>query len=195
MRDGTDVKVRVLRPGDSAALEKFVDGLSEDSIYYRFLTAGVSKETLVSELSPRPACLSLVAIVGERIVGLASYCRSSPEMAEVGLLIADDFQGKGRHFRLVPGTGVHIPVNAPHWVKNDANISVSVSMNFEWRDEKLYNVYRANHFLRRLGIQPCPPGVSTFADTIKHKTIQSTYLPLRHTLKSARGFYRRLAHS
>lgn len=95
MRDGSSAEVRVLRPGDSTALESFVDGLSEDSIYYRFLTLGISKATLVSELSPRPGCLSLIAVVNERIVGLSSYCRSGTETAEVGLLIADDFQGKG----------------------------------------------------------------------------------------------------
>ncbi|HKT21027.1 MAG TPA: GNAT family N-acetyltransferase, partial [Nitrososphaerales archaeon] len=53
------------------------------------------RETLVSELSPRPGCLSLVAVVGERIVGLTSYCRSGQESAEVGLLIVDEYQGRG----------------------------------------------------------------------------------------------------
>lgn len=95
LRDGTKAKVRTLRPSDSVALEKFVGSLSEESIYYRFLTTGISRETLVSELSPRSGCLSLVAVVEDRIVGLSSYCRSGPEAAEVGLLIIDEYQGRG----------------------------------------------------------------------------------------------------
>lgn len=95
LRDGARARVRVLRPGDTAELEKFVGGLSEDSIYYRFLTSGISREALISELSPRTGCLSLVAIMDGRIVGLSSYCRSGPEAAEVGLLILDEYQGRG----------------------------------------------------------------------------------------------------
>lgn len=94
-RDGAVARVRVLRPGDTLELERFVDGLSEDSIYYRFLTSGISRETLVSELSPTPGSLSLIAVMDDRIVGLSSYCRSGKETAEVGLLILDGFQGRG----------------------------------------------------------------------------------------------------
>ncbi|MDE1858400.1 MAG: GNAT family N-acetyltransferase [Thaumarchaeota archaeon] len=95
MRDGAIAQVRVLRQSDVPDLGRFVDGLSEDSIYYRFLTSGISREALLSELSPKPGCVSLVAVAKGRIVGLSSYCRSGPETAEVGLLIIDEYQGKG----------------------------------------------------------------------------------------------------
>ena len=35
---------------------------------------------------------------------------------------------------LEPGNGVHIPINAPHWLKNGNNISVTASFNFQFRD-------------------------------------------------------------
>jgi acetate---CoA ligase (ADP-forming) len=144
MRDGTDVEVRVLRPGDSDALEEFVDGLSEDSIYYRFLTAGISKETLVSELSPRPGCLSLIAIVRERIVGLASYCRSGPEMAEVGLLIADDFQGKGL------GTGLTERIAR---AANEDGISAFEAV-IDWNNTRMIELVRTLGFPTSERVEP-----------------------------------------
>lgn len=95
MRDGTSVQIRVLRESDIAELGRFVDGLSEDSVYYRFLTSGMSREALLREVSPKPGCVSLVAAVKGRIVGLSSYCRSGSGTAEVGLLIIDEYQGRG----------------------------------------------------------------------------------------------------
>ena len=95
LRDGASAQVRALGDSDSAALERFIAGLSEETIYYRFLTTGISRESLVGELSPRRGCLVLVAMFEEKIVGLASYCRSGLKTAEVGLLIADEYQGKG----------------------------------------------------------------------------------------------------
>ena len=96
--------------------------------------------------------------------------------------------------RLVPGGGVHIPVNAPHWVKNDNNISISLSINFEWRDESLYNVYRANYFLRKLGMQPLPPGRSAWRDGVKHAVMASGFVPARNTSRNAVRFLRRMRH-
>ena len=95
LRDGTIARVKVVETEGRGDLEKFVGGLSEDTIFYRFLTVGISREALVSELSPRTGCLSLAAVVEGEIVGLASYCRTAPEAAEVGLLVADGYQGKG----------------------------------------------------------------------------------------------------
>jgi hypothetical protein len=70
--------------------------------------------------------------------------------------------------RLVPGNGVHIPVNAPHWVQNDENISVSVSINYHSWDREYAHLYCANYFLRqKLGLTPTPPAKSALLDVIK----------------------------
>jgi hypothetical protein len=70
--------------------------------------------------------------------------------------------------RLRPGNGVHIPVNAPHWVQNDNNISVSVSINYHNWDREYAHLYTANYFLRRkLGLTPTPPMKSALLDSIK----------------------------
>ena len=70
-------------------------------------------------------------------------------------------------YELRPGNGVHIPVNAPHWVQNGDNISVSLNVNFQYRDTMRANLYRLNFLLRRMGLQPTPPGTSPLKDTVK----------------------------
>jgi hypothetical protein len=83
-----------------------------------------------------------------------------------------EHQNRAREFAMTPGTVVHIPVNAPHWVKNHDNVSISVSVNFQFRDRMLANVYRANYALRKLGVHPTPPGRSGFRDLLKSCAVE-----------------------
>jgi hypothetical protein len=76
-------------------------------------------------------------------------------------------QHRARSYRLVPGTGVHIPVNCPHWLENDDNVSVSLSVNFQFKDSLRANPYRVNFLLRKLGLHPTPPGQSPVLDKVK----------------------------
>ena len=69
--------------------------------------------------------------------------------------------------RLKPGVGVHIPVNAPHWVKNDNNISISVAILYHYWPSEYRHLYTANYCLRKLGVQPTPPFQSALRDAIK----------------------------
>lgn len=78
-----------------------------------------------------------------------------------------NLQARATSFVLEPGKAVHIPINAPHWLQNGDDISVSVNQNFEFRDEKLGNVYRANYYARKMGLTPLPPGRSYLRDQIK----------------------------
>lgn len=76
-------------------------------------------------------------------------------------------QAQAYAFEMQPGRAIHVPVNYPHWVQNGANVSISVSMNFSFRDKRLADLYRANYNLRRLGLHPSPPGQSKMADATK----------------------------
>jgi hypothetical protein len=77
------------------------------------------------------------------------------------------FQDRATSYKLRPGMGVHIPVNCPHWVENDDNISVSLNVNVQFKDTLRANTYRANHALRTLGLTPRPPGQSGAVDYFK----------------------------
>jgi hypothetical protein len=75
-------------------------------------------------------------------------------------------EARASKFLLAPGEGVHIPTHAKHWVTNRDEISVSLSLNFEF-PEWVHGVYRTNFFLRRLGLSPRPPGQGLVGDRLK----------------------------
>jgi len=77
------------------------------------------------------------------------------------------YQDRAISYRMMPGNGVHIPVNFPHWVQNDDNISVSLSVNFQFLDSMRANVYRTNYYLRKLGVHPSAPGLNNSRDAAK----------------------------
>ena len=76
-------------------------------------------------------------------------------------------EDRARVFEMAPGSAVHIPVNAPHWVRNGPEVSVSVSINFHYKDALLADVYRANYWLRRVGLRPAEPRRSAERDALK----------------------------
>lgn len=77
------------------------------------------------------------------------------------------FQDRANVFDLRPGRGVHIPVNAPHWVQNGPGVSVSLNVHFHYFDALKYDLYRANYWLRRMGLEPVPPQQSVIRDSVK----------------------------
>ncbi|MGO9848539.1 MAG: transcriptional regulator [Methylocella sp.] len=80
-----------------------------------------------------------------------------------------EYQSRATVFELMPGQGVHIPVGAPHWVQNGPEASVSLNINFHYRDAIAADIYRANYWLRRIGLTPTPPHHSAFRDSIKRR--------------------------
>src|SRR6202165_4714079 len=70
-------------------------------------------------------------------------------------------------YEMTPGVGVHIPVNAPHWVQNGDGISISLNVNFQYHDTARANLYRLNFLLRKMGMRPSPPGISPMKDKVK----------------------------
>lgn len=77
-------------------------------------------------------------------------------------------QSRADVVKLSPGVGVHIPVNAPHWVQNGNEISVSAAILYHWYDTAYQNLYAANYFLRKtLRIDPTPPFRSRLLDACK----------------------------
>jgi hypothetical protein len=78
-----------------------------------------------------------------------------------------ELQSRATVIELTPGMGVHIPVNAPHWVQNGPEVSVSLNFNFDYHDHMLADIYRANYRLRRMGFTPTPPGKSALRDAAK----------------------------
>jgi hypothetical protein len=97
-------------------------------------------------------------------------------------------QNRAKVYRMGPGKAIHVPVNAPHWVKNDNNISVTLSVNFQFRENFPAHVYRANYLLRKMGLTPTPPGQSGVRDGLKVFAMNATYVPAR----GARRLFRKV---
>jgi hypothetical protein len=85
-----------------------------------------------------------------------------------------EVQARGQTFELTPGTGLHFPVAAPHWVKNGPDVSISFSITFRSRtSEKSDAVRRFNAGLRAKGIEPKPMGRSAPTDTAKYQLFRA----------------------
>jgi hypothetical protein len=97
-----------------------------------------------------------------------------------------ELQDRATPYRLIPGNGIHIPINDPHWLQNDNNVSVSLSVNFTLKDSERANIYRANYFLRKAGLKPAPPFTSPIADGLKNAMMNASYVPARSAIRTLR---------
>lgn len=123
----------------------------------------------------------LVQIVGEKDVWICDpddttiITEEEKERYYAGDRAAASFKphapSRAWRFRLKPGDAVHIPTHGAHWVQNCDNLSVSLSLNFEFPAWMYRDVYRANHFMRRMGLSPAPAGGG--ADRVKAVTVRS----------------------
>jgi hypothetical protein len=81
-------------------------------------------------------------------------------------------EGPDGEFALGPGDALHFPYEAPHWVKNGPEVSVSFSTTWQsaWSRRKA-SIHRFNARLRRLGLRPRPFGTSPARDSVKAGTL------------------------
>lgn len=100
LKDATDVLIRPIRAEDAPSHQRFVEDLSEESRYNRYL-AVIKK--LPDQLLVRftqidyDSEMALVMCLGDQWLGIARYTRSfdAPNQGEFSLEIADAWQGKG----------------------------------------------------------------------------------------------------
>jgi acetyl coenzyme A synthetase (ADP forming)-like protein len=109
LRDGTTIRLRPSHADDAVEALRFLEGLSAESLYNRFLM------TPRLDLARARACVDVdqlqqVVLVAERagaLVGIAGYHRrpERPEWAEVEFAVANDLQGHGLGTRLLERLG------------------------------------------------------------------------------------------
>jgi len=104
LHDETVVKIRPIRPTDAGREERFFSRVSTESVYRRFfhfkqeLTAEEIHYLTTIDYDER---MALVALDGGEMVGVARYdvisgaTRHGGLIAELALLVQDDFQGRG----------------------------------------------------------------------------------------------------
>ncbi len=97
LRDGSTLRVRVVRPQDAPGLRAMLGGLSDESRWLRFFSSGIDLDDAATWAAGvgGERGLGLVATAGERIVAHAVYVRTGAEQAEVAFEVVDDLQGLG----------------------------------------------------------------------------------------------------
>ncbi|HEU4934589.1 MAG TPA: GNAT family N-acetyltransferase [Pyrinomonadaceae bacterium] len=99
LRDGSTVRIRVMRPSDEPGLCALLKSLSEESRWLRFYC--LQNSAAIAAEAHREANLDqsfgLIACVGneERVVGHAFYAVVADKRAEVAFTITNEFQGRG----------------------------------------------------------------------------------------------------
>jgi ribosomal protein L16 Arg81 hydroxylase len=84
------------------------------------------------------------------------------------MVLARELESRGQRIPLRPGDALHVPINAPHYVQNDAEVSISLSVTFRSpAADQRQQVYLLNRRLRALGLTPAPFGASPARDRIK----------------------------
>jgi hypothetical protein len=85
-----------------------------------------------------------------------------------GAVFKPDRLNDAKTYDLRAGLGIHIPSTAPHWAQNGDGVSVALSLNYDLRSvQRRARIHAMNHKLRRLGIDPAPPGLSRWRDRVK----------------------------
>src|SRR5262249_34482347 len=80
----------------------------------------------------------------------------------------ESLAARGAPFELGPGDGLHIPVTAPHWVQNQGEVSVSLSVTFRSEvSEAREAAFKVNRMLRALRWVPGPVGGRRRVDGLK----------------------------
>ena len=81
------------------------------------------------------------------------------------LVLKEENRDRGWKFQLPAGQGLHFPVTFPHWVENSDEISISFSITFRTPDpDRRRALYRTNDRLRKMGLNPKPPGRNRLRD-------------------------------
>jgi acetate---CoA ligase (ADP-forming) len=103
LRDGGSILVRAIRPDDKDRLREHFHGLSNESIYFRFM--GIKRELSDADLKRLTEVdfhdhVGLVATLSdggrERFIGVGRYIRKpDTKRAEVAFAVVDEHQGRG----------------------------------------------------------------------------------------------------
>jgi acyl-CoA synthetase (NDP forming)/RimJ/RimL family protein N-acetyltransferase len=98
LTDGTTVLIRPARPTDAEAVRAMHTAMSPDNLYLRFFSLSPrNAETEAARVcrDPAPEHAALLAWLGDRLVGVASYEPLGPGTAEVAFAVPDDMHGRG----------------------------------------------------------------------------------------------------
>jgi len=98
LADGTAMTIRPATPGDFAAVRQLHEAMSADNLYFRFFSASrtsAEREARRVCLEDRPGMAALLGLLGDDVVGVASYELTADATAEIALAVADGMHRRG----------------------------------------------------------------------------------------------------
>ena len=99
LTDGSTVQIRAAEPGDAEAVREMHAAMSPDNVYLRFFSLSpraAQTEAARVTREPGPDHLALLAWLGKRLVGVASYeATERPGVAEIAFAVPDDMHRRG----------------------------------------------------------------------------------------------------
>ena len=108
LRDGTEVLIRPIGPEDAELEREFIQGLSDESSFFRFFAVPRNPSPEMIEALCNVDYESQMALVAEAsqgrrklFLGVGRIIASTRNRAELAVVVADDYQGKGLGGRLV----------------------------------------------------------------------------------------------
>ena len=93
----------------------------------------------------------------------------------------DDYASRGTPITLTPGKALHVPVKAPHFVRNGPDVSISLSVT--WRSDWTFAEADArafNHVLRKVGLNPARPAAypaRNMAKALAYRALRRVHTP------------------
>ena len=174
-------RVDEVSPRFQAIVEKFYDDLSElhgtnvrDDVMKTFVTLFISSPGVVTPYHMDHTWNYLMQVQGTKTVYLYdAHDDDVLPQADVERWYMRSFQIKKLKdtplaYDLKPGEAVHHPVNAPHWVQNGPEISISLSLGICRHDaNEAAKVHQVNYLLRSAGLKPPRPGRAKWRDGMK----------------------------
>ena len=143
--DGAEIRIRAIHPDDQERLHEHFRGLSEQSIYFRFM--GIRRDLSPQDLkhlteldfkSHVGLAATLTENARERFIGVGRYiCGTEPNRAEVAFAILDEFQGHGigtlllEHLRRIAEANGVTEFEADVLGENRQMLEVFAHMGFE----------------------------------------------------------------
>jgi acyl-CoA synthetase (NDP forming)/RimJ/RimL family protein N-acetyltransferase len=99
LTDGSTVQIRPARPQDGQAVAQMHAAMSPENIYLRFFSPSMSSAQQEAQRvcrEPGPDHAALLAWLGDRLVGVASYePTGQPGVAEIAFAVPDDMHRRG----------------------------------------------------------------------------------------------------
>lgn len=124
----------------------------------------------------------LLQVRGSKQMNIGRFADVEEEQLQVEKMFAGDrnmdrLPDDPTAYELQAGDGVYVPPNAPHWVINGPDVSVSLSITFRTPvTERGAVVHSINRRLRQFKVSPRPPGEHLATDKAKfaaHRALKS----------------------